>query len=180
LDPLYSNRTFRSLIYISPDVNIDSGFEYMLEIRVEDPSIISIIKGIKSPTLFYDNYCRLCYRFAKAIWRLSRGRIAVVGMYSKQALWLRSLIDPKTYSSVSWFMLPGREVIYGGRSSIVPILKEILKGLLKRGDNDFKDPSPTTCSEILPCSGIKGFIYRTIHILIKSQKIKIIASTSPT
>jgi hypothetical protein len=152
----------------------------MLEIRVEDPSIISIINDLKSPTLFYDNYCRLCYRFAKAIWRLSRGRIAVVGMYSKQAMWLRSLIDPKIYSSVSWFMLPGKDVIYGGRSSIVPILKEILRGLVKGGDNDFKDPAPTTCSEILPCSGIKGFIYRTVHILIKSQKIKIIASTSAT
>ncbi|MEM1611109.1 MAG: hypothetical protein QXQ57_05645 [Sulfolobales archaeon] len=152
----------------------------MLEIRVEDPSVMSMIKGLKSPTLFYDNYCRLCYRFAKIIWRLSRGRIAVVGMYSKQAAWLRSLIDPKIYSSVSWFMIPGRDVIYGGRSSIIPILKEIFKGLVKGGDNDFKDTAPTTCSEILPCSGIKGFIYRTLHIVIKSQKIRIITSTSPT
>jgi len=146
----------------------------LLEVRVEDPSIISTIKGIESPTLFYDNYCRLCYRFAKAIWWLSRGRIAAVGMYSKQASWLRSLIDPRIYSSVSWFIVPGKDIVYGGRSSIAPILKEILIGLVKGGKNEFRDPMPTTCSEILPCSGLKGFIYRTIHILVKSEKVKIL------
>ncbi|MDT7889245.1 MAG: hypothetical protein RQ885_09775 [Desulfurococcales archaeon] len=145
----------------------------MLVIRV-DRDVLSIIRGLRSPILLYDNYCRLCYRFARAIWRLSRGRIAAVGMYSKEAMWLRSLLDPKIYSSVSWFILPGKDVIYGGRSSIVPILKEILIGLVRGGDNDFRDPVPTTCSEILPCSGIKGFIYRTIHILVKSSKIKIV------
>lgn len=148
----------------------------MLEVEVKDPAAIEALRSIGSPTLLYDNYCRLCYRYAKAIWRLSRGRIAVIGMYSRQAGWLRSLIDPKIYSSVSWFIVPGRDVIYGGRSSIIPIIKEILIGLVKGGDNQFKDPAPTTCSEILPCGGIKGFIYRTIHILIKSHKIRLLYS----
>ncbi len=146
----------------------------MLEVEVKDPAAIEALRSINSPTLFYDNYCRLCYRYAKIIWRLGRGRIAVIGMYSRQAGWLRSLIDPKIYSSVSWFIVPGRDVIYGGRSSIIPIIKEILVGLVKGGDNRFKDPAPTTCSEILPCGGIKGFIYRTIHILIKSHKVKLL------
>jgi len=146
----------------------------VLEVEVKDPTVIGALRSINSPTLFYDNYCRLCYRFAKAIWKLSRGRIAVVGMYSKEAGWLRSLMDLKTFSSVSWFVVPGRDIIYGGRSSIIPIVKEILIGLVKGGGNDFKDPMPTTCSEILPCSGVKGFIYRTIHILIKSHKVKLL------
>lgn len=150
----------------------------MLEVEVRDPTVIETLKNIDSPTLFYDNYCRLCYRFAKAIWRLSRGRIAVIGMYSKQAVWLRTLIDPKIYSSVSWFIVPGRDIVYGGRSSIAPILKEILVGLVKGGRNTFRDPMPTTCSEILPCSGIKGFIYRTAHILIKSHKVRLLYANS--
>lgn len=146
----------------------------VLEVEVKDPAIIELLRNIGSPTLFYDNYCKLCYRFAKAIWRLSRGRIAVVGMYSRQASWLRSLIDPKIYSSVSWFILPGSDLVYGGRSSIVPIAKEILMGLVKGGENNFKDPMPTTCSEILPCSGIKGLIYRITHILVKSYKVRLL------
>lgn len=150
----------------------------MLEVEVKDPEVIEALKSIESPTLLYDNYCKLCYRFAKAIWRLSRGRIAVVGMYSKQAMWLRSLIDPKIYSSVSWFIVPGRDIVYGGRSSIIPILKEILIGLVKGGENPFRDPMPSTCSEILPCSGIKGFIYRTTHILIKSHKVRLLYAGS--
>jgi len=145
-----------------------------IEVRVEDPEVLNSIRNLDSPMLFYDNYCRLCYRFAKAIWRLSRGRIAAVGMYSKQAMWLRSLIDPRIYSSVSWFIVPGRDLVYGGRASVIPIIKEILAGLVKGGSIAFTDPIPTTCSEIIPCSGVKGFIYRTIHIIIKSHKIRII------
>ncbi|MCC6061982.1 MAG: hypothetical protein LM581_03335 [Desulfurococcales archaeon] len=145
----------------------------MTDIIINDPDVIRFVKNLKSPLLLYDNYCTLCYRYAKIVWRLSRGRIAVLGMYSVDTEKIRDLIDFSIYTSVPWLIKPDECVMYGGRSMILPILKEILKGFFKKGENLFTDPPPRACSEILPCKGFKGLIYRTVHIMIKSFKIKI-------
>ncbi len=124
----------------------------------------------ESAVLFYDNYCPLCYRIAKIVWILSRKRIKIIGMYSDDAKYIRELIDLEEYQLMPWLIYRGK--IYGGRKIIFPILKEILKGILKPGNHSFDDEYPTTCSAILPCKGLSGFIYRTWSLLSKSKIIE--------
>lgn len=143
-------------------------------LRIDDAEIVSRIRGLQGPTLYYDNYCKLCYRIAKAVWRLSRGRIAAVGMYSGEALWIRSLVGGEVFPTMPWLFLPEKGLLLGGRASIVPVLEEILRGILEKGDRAFTDPPPKACSEAMPCSGIKGLVYRTASMLVKTYKARIV------
>lgn len=143
-------------------------------LKIEDAEIVSRIRGLRGPTLYYDNYCKLCYRIAKIVWRLSRGRIAVVGMYSEEALWIRSLVGSEIYPTMSWLIVPEKGLLLGGRASMVPIVKEIFKGIVRGGSSVFRDPPPKACSEIMPCSGIKGLVYRILATLVKTYKARIV------
>lgn len=124
---------------------------------------------IEMPILLYDNYCSVCYTMAKIAWKLSRKRIIVIGMYTKEADFIRHLINPKTYQTMSWLLYNNK--IFGGRKIILPIIKEIIKGITKPGDHIFMDQKPKTCSSYLPCKGLKGLIFRLTLLLTRSYKI---------
>ncbi|MEM0043180.1 MAG: hypothetical protein QXJ51_02940 [Sulfolobales archaeon] len=143
--------------------------------RDKDPSI-----RFSSPTLFYDNYCKICYTYAKIISLLSRGRISVRGMYTEDSEWIRRIVGPSEYILMPWFYSPRNRKIYGGRSMILPLLREMIIGLFKRGNNVFADLKPENCSAVLPCSGLKGFVYRTLTILLKSKTIDLKRENYPT
>jgi len=126
------------------------------DIIINDPDVIRFVKKLKSPLLLYDNYCTLCYRYAKIVWRLSRGRIAVLGMYSVDTEKIRDLIDFSIYTSVPWLIKPDECVMYGGRSMILSILKEILKGFFKKERTSLQILLPEHVQRYFPVKVLKG------------------------
>ncbi len=126
---------------------------------------------LKKPVLLYDNYCSVCYMMAKLAWRLSRKRILVLGMYTKEADPLKILINPNIYWTMSWMFYENK--ILGGRKIISPIIKETIKGLIEPGNSEFINTQPETCSLLLPCKGIKGLILRLTLLLTRSYKARL-------
>ncbi|MEZ0289498.1 MAG: hypothetical protein ABWJ42_00190 [Sulfolobales archaeon] len=128
---------------------------------------------IETPVLFYDNYCKICYNLAKIISIFSRGRVAIIGMYSRESSWIREIIDPTIYHYMPWLYSPKKKCVYGGRALILPLLKEMIIGMIRGGKERFRDPPPDKCSATLPCEGFIGLVYRLAHIAFKSKTIKL-------
>ncbi len=99
--------------------------------------------------LLYNDRCSICYRMARIAWRITRGRIKILGMYSEEAREYRSKIlnilggDEKIYSSMPWLI--DSKKIRGGISILPPIILETLISVIRPGNNSFLDPKPLGC-----------------------------------
>jgi hypothetical protein len=80
---------------------------------------------MKRPLLIYDNHCKPCSRFASIVQRLSRGWIIVIGHYSYQGEQFRDLPNAR---DMFWIIIDKQA--YGGRYGLLPLFKEIVRGIL--------------------------------------------------
>jgi len=141
------------------------------EIIISDPVVVDLVRSIREPTLFYDNKCVVCYNLARLIHKLFRGRIHVVGEFSDEASWLRSMLGFEEFIKLPWFFDPEKKILYGGRSMIYALLKYLLISLFRGSEKiDFRDPRPETCSALHPCTYLGGLLY----IMKNSEKIKLV------
>jgi hypothetical protein len=122
------------------------------------------------PLLIYDDTCYHCGRFAQAVRRLSRGRIEIIGHYSREGMSVKSKIFPEGFDSTTMSWLVKDKQAFGGRNQLIPIAVEIVKGIVKPSSkNDIHQINLLCSNEELSCSRPNDFVKR-VCMLIKSGK----------
>ena len=117
--------------------------------------------NINRPILLYDNRCKLCTSFAKNIRRLSRGKIIIIGHYSKEGDIFNNMIP--NARSMFWIIINNNA--YGGRSGLIPLLKEIIKSIFDKSYK-FDKEIVNECND--DCS-----LARILSLLINGRRIKL-------
>ncbi len=110
--------------------------------------------------LLYDNRCRVCISFAKNIRRLSRGGIIIIGHYSKEGEIFNNLLPEAR--SMFWIIINNNA--YGGRSGLIPLLKEICKRIFSK--------SYRSDDEVYECNDRCSW-RNVISVLINGKRIKL-------
>lgn len=142
-----------------------------IEVALGDRPLLEFLERLGSPVLFYDNKCVVCYDLARLVYRLSRGRVSVIGVFSDEAWWLKRVVsDPLLLHATPWLYDPRGRRFLGGRRLVVRVLWYIVRSLLARGrprDTVFVGERPDTCSSLHPCTLVGGLL----HVLRQSYEI---------
>ncbi|MBI4258314.1 MAG: hypothetical protein HY619_05100 [Thaumarchaeota archaeon] len=85
-----------------------------------------------SPVMLYDDYCALCTQLAKASAKWSKSWIRILGHSTSEAEKIKSKFFAETDHPEEFFWLIRGNTGYGGRSGVIPLLTEILRGRLVR------------------------------------------------
>ncbi len=80
------------------------------------------------PVLLYDNDCRICSRFARFASSLSRGWVDTVGLFSDRGRRIKSDFFRPEDRPDEMFWLLFRDIGYGGRSGLLPLAREVIRG----------------------------------------------------
>lgn len=97
---------------------------------------MSLSSRFERPLLIYDDKCFSCGKFARWASILSRGWIRTAGhYYSEDAKKAKELIFPANYDSTKMFWIVNRNGVYGARSALLPLLKEIINGFFRKMEN---------------------------------------------
>ncbi len=82
------------------------------------------------PVLLYDNDCGICTTFARLAVRGSRGWIARVGLSTGEGLRVKmEFFHPGDRPDEMFWLLLG-DTGYGGRSGLLPLAREIVRGMI--------------------------------------------------
>jgi hypothetical protein len=82
------------------------------------------------PILLYDNDCGICSRFAKIARKTSKGWIDAVGLFTQRGTRIKAdFFSPRDHPDDMFWLLIG-DVGYGGRSGLLPLVREIVRGLV--------------------------------------------------
>jgi hypothetical protein len=124
--------------------------------------------------LIYDDKCYLCGKFAQTAGRLSRGTINIVGHYSEEGISVKGKIFPEGYDPTTMFWLIKGKKAYGGRSGLIPLTVEIIKGMFKPSSKHYEDNINLACSyEELSCNSPADFVRRVSMLIKNGKKIQI-------
>lgn len=125
------------------------------------------------PLLIYDDNCSSCEKFAKSVSTLSRGQIRTAGHHhSKAAIEAKKLVFPTGYDPTSMFWLINQDGAYGGRAGLLPVAKEILRGIFKGVKQENEDNYIVVCNYNTQrsCTSTMGIIKRMINMMQSSSK----------
>jgi len=132
---------------------------------------MSLSSLFERPLLIYDNKCLSCTKFARWASTLSRGRIKTAGHYSDSAERIKKLIFPTNYDSTTMFWIVNKSGAYGARSALLPLLKEIIKGIPKKMENI--DNYQVTCDyKEMSCYTKTNTLRRILYLLKTSGQFK--------
>ena len=123
------------------------------------------------PLLIYDDKCSSCGKFAQIASILSRGWIRTAGhYYSQEAKNARKLVFPPDYDPTKMFWLINENGAFGARSGLLPVIKEIIKGIFKDGKN--LDNYNIVCNyrKEMSCISKKNTIKRVANMMRNSGK----------
>lgn len=139
------------------------------------------------PLLIFDDKCSSCLKFAKYVNILSHGWIQIAGhYYSTIALETKKMIFPTKYDSTTMFWLIYKNTAYGARSALIPVVKEIVRGLVKsivEKDNKQKyqaklkdnegNLDTITCNykDHLQCMSTTNTLKRLINMMQNSSRV---------
>lgn len=116
------------------------------------------------PIVIFDNQCYLCIQFAKIVHLFARGKLKIVGHYSRIGEILRKeILDEK---ALDMFWVVDQNVAYGGRTALIPLLKAIFSSKKKPKNKLTFD---VDCSE--ECKNTKAVFVRSASLITKSRKI---------
>lgn len=79
---------------------------------------------MKPPVMLYDDKCHICIGFARVVNRLAKGRLTIVGHYTKEGRRLRETHLYPEATEMFW-ILDEREA-YGGRAALPQLLRCII------------------------------------------------------
>jgi hypothetical protein len=96
----------------------------LIESLVWLPAPISAIR----PVLLYDNDCRICTRFAHLASSLSKGWVDTVGLFTDRGDRIKSEFFRPRDRPDEMFWLLFRDMGYGGRSGLLPLAREVIRG----------------------------------------------------
>jgi hypothetical protein len=80
------------------------------------------------PVLLYDNDCGICTRFARVASSLSKGWVDTVGLFTDRGAMIKSeFFRPSDRPDEMFWLLFG-DTGYGGRSGLLPLAREVIRG----------------------------------------------------
>ena len=126
------------------------------------------------PMLIYDDKCYACKKFASYASTLSRGWIRLAGhYYSQEAINAKKMIFPAYYDSTKMFWLINEKGAYGARSGLLPVAREIIKGIFKRRGVEDQMNLVMTCNydEKLSCASGMNTLKRIVNMMLNSSQL---------
>ncbi len=117
------------------------------------------------PLMVYDNQCYLCIKFAKFVNFLARGRLRIIGHYTKLGEKIREEVLDSSALEMFWFV--DGKTAYGGRAGLIPLFSAIINA---RGQSE-EISIQESCE--LNCKNSKAVFLRSASLLTNSKKIKI-------
>lgn len=120
------------------------------------------------PILIYDNLCSSCTTYARIIDIITRGRITILGHYTKNGERVKLKTFPSGYNGLEMSWLITHDKAYGGRKALEQIIKHIFS--IKHGDYQENNFNINECTE--ECRTLKNIIVRTSSVLTKGKIIK--------
>ena len=118
------------------------------------------------PIILFDNQCYWCEKFIKIINFFARDKIPIVGHYSDFGIKIRNKILDESALDMFWFI--NKNMAYGGRAAIIPLVDTIL---FRRTKNGTKIKVKDECKQ--NCKTVKAFFTRTSSLFRNSKTIKI-------
>ena len=118
------------------------------------------------PIVLFDNQCYWCEKFIKIMNFFARDKIPVVGHYSDFGIKIRNKILDESALDMFWFI--NKNMAYGGRAAIIPLVNTIL---FRRTKNITKIKVKEECQQ--NCKTVKAFFTRTSSLFRNSKTIKI-------
>ena len=116
------------------------------------------------PIVLFDNQCYLCMKFANIINFFARGKITMIGHYSKNGEKIRKNILDESALEMFWFI--NSKKAYGGRAALFPLIKSIFsKNTKKSSISKINDE----CSQ--DCKTIKAVFVRSTSLITNSKTI---------
>jgi len=118
------------------------------------------------PLIVFDDQCYLCGQFIKIVNFFARDKITIIGHYSDFGKKIRDEILDESALEMFWFI--EKEVAYGGRAALLPLIKAIISNKSKK--------SPTTKINIncqQECKTIKAVFLRSFSLISNSKKINL-------
>jgi len=82
------------------------------------------------PVLLYDNDCSICSRFAQIAQKTSKGWVRPIGHFTIEGSRIKSDFFRAEDRPEEMFWILVNEVGYGGRSGLMPLLREVVRGRL--------------------------------------------------
>jgi len=116
------------------------------------------------PIILFDNQCYLCMKFAKIVDFFARGKITMIGHYSKFGTKIRNEILDESALEMFWFIDEKRAS--GGRAALYPLVKSILSKKTKKSSTVQIDEA---CKQ--DCKTVKAVFVRSSSLLTNSKKI---------
>jgi len=118
------------------------------------------------PLIVFDDQCYLCGQFIKIVNFFARDKITIIGHYSDFGKKIRDEILDESALEMFWFI--EKEVAYGGRAALLPLVKAIIS-------NKSKKSSITKinidCQQ--ECKTIKAVFLRSFSLISNSKKINL-------
>jgi len=118
------------------------------------------------PLIVFDDQCYLCGQFIKIVNFFARDKITIIGHYSDFGKKIRDEILDESALEMFWFI--EKEVAYGGRAGLLPLIKAIISNKSKK--------SPITKINIdcqQECKNIKAVFLRSFSLISNSKKINL-------
>lgn len=119
---------------------------------------------MKQPLLIYDDHCKPCSQFASIASRLSRGWIVAIGHYSSEG---EKFIHLPNARDMFWMII--EEQAYGGRYGLLPLLREVMRGMLSHKTYHCNNIYYIRCDNCRSCS----LFARIRSLFANGRKIKI-------
>ncbi len=118
------------------------------------------------PLILFDDQCYLCGQFIKIVNFFARDKITIIGHYSDFGIKIRNEILDESALEMFWFI--EKEVAYGGRAALLPLIKAIISNKSKKLpitkiNNDCKQE----------CKTIKAVFLRSFSLFSNSKKINL-------
>lgn len=118
------------------------------------------------PLILFDDQCYLCGQFIKIVNFFARDKITIIGHYSDFGIKIRDEILDESALDMFWFI--EKEVAYGGRAALLPLIKSIISNKSKKLpitkiNNDCKQE----------CKTIKAVFLRSFSLFSNSKKINL-------
>ena len=118
------------------------------------------------PLIVFDDQCYLCGQFIKIVNFFARDKITIIGHYSDFGIKIRDEILDESALDMFWFI--EKEVAYGGRAALLPLIKAIISNKSKKLpitkiNNDCKQE----------CKTIKAVFLRSFSLFSNSKKINL-------
>lgn len=118
------------------------------------------------PMILFDDQCYLCGQFIKIVNFFARDKITIIGHYSDFGIKIRDEILDESALDMFWFI--EKEVAYGGRAALLPLIKVIISNKSKKLpitkiNNDCKQE----------CKTIKAVFLRSFSLFSNSKKINL-------